>query len=142
MISITQNENKMFVKYIGGLIYNSENIYFYYKQQDNEFVKLEMNKIENNEYIIELNDIEGEISYYFENEKGELDNNFEMNYYYESESKPEANIVVIEEKSIDKKRKKLRKTYIWSKKIKLAVYKLIISLPRFITGNYRRRINL
>lgn len=142
MISITQNENKMFVKYIGGLIYNSENIYFYYKQQDNDFVKLEMNKIENNEYIIELNDIEGEISYYFENEKGELDNNFEMNYYYESECKPEANIVVIEEKSIDKKRKKLRKTYIWSKKIKLAVYKLIISLPRFITGNYRRRINL
>lgn len=142
MISITQNENKMFVKYIGGLIYNSENINFYYKQQDSEFVKLEMNKIENNEYIIELNDIEGEISYYFENEKGELDNNFEMNYYYESECKPEANIVVIEEKSIDKKRKKLRKTYIWSKKIKLAVYKLIISLPRFITGNYRRRINL
>ena len=142
MISITQNENKMFVKYIGGLIYNSENIYFYYKQQDNEFVKLEMNKIENNEYIIELNDIEGEISYYFENEKGELDNNFEMNYYYEPECKTETNIVVVEEKAIDKKRKKLRKTYIWSKKIKLAVYKLIISLPRFITGNYRRRINL
>ncbi len=142
MISITKNENKMFVKYIGGLIYNSENIYFYYKQQDKEFVKLEMNKIENNEYIIELNDIEGEISYYFENEKGELDNNFEMNYYYEPERKTEANIVVVEEKAIDKKRKKLRKTYIWSKKIKLAVYKLIISLPRFITGNYRRRINL
>lgn len=142
MISITKNENKMFVKYIGGLIYDSKSIYFNYKQPNGEFIKLEMNNIENNEYIIELNNIEGEISYYFENEKGELDNNFEMNYYYESECKPDANIVVIEEKSIDKKRKKLRKTYIWSKKIKLAVYKLIISLPRFITGNYRRRINL
>ena len=36
--------------------------------------------------------------------------------------------------------KKLRKSYIWSKKIKLAVYKIITYLPKVISGNYKKRI--
>lgn len=39
-------------------------------------------------------------------------------------------------------KKGLRKTYIWSKKVRILIYKLFRTLPRFITGNYRRRINL
>ena len=37
--------------------------------------------------------------------------------------------------------RKLRKTYIWSKKIKLAVYKIITYLPKIISGNYRRKVS-
>ena len=36
--------------------------------------------------------------------------------------------------------KGLRKTYIWSKKVKLAVYKLIKYFPKIISGNYKRKV--
>ena len=36
--------------------------------------------------------------------------------------------------------KGLRKTYIWSKKVKLAIYKIIHYVPRLISGNYRRKV--
>ena len=36
--------------------------------------------------------------------------------------------------------KRLRKSYIWSKKIRLAVYKLITYLPKIISGNYKRKV--
>lgn len=37
--------------------------------------------------------------------------------------------------------KRLRKSYIWSKKVRLAVYKLITYLPKIISGNYKRKVN-
>ena len=37
--------------------------------------------------------------------------------------------------------RKLRKTYLWSKKIKLALYKIIIYVPKLISGNYKRKLN-
>ena len=37
--------------------------------------------------------------------------------------------------------KGLRKSYIWSKKIKLAVYKIIKYIPKIISGNYKRKVN-
>lgn len=36
--------------------------------------------------------------------------------------------------------RKLRKSYIWSKKIRLAVYKIIHYLPKIISGNYKRKL--
>ena len=36
--------------------------------------------------------------------------------------------------------RKLRKSYLWSKKVKLAVYKIITYLPKIISGNYKRKI--
>ena len=36
--------------------------------------------------------------------------------------------------------KGLRKTYIWSKKLRLAVYKLLITIPKLLTGNYKKKI--
>ena len=38
--------------------------------------------------------------------------------------------------------RKLRKSYIWSKKIKLAIYKIITYLPKLISGNYKRKIDI
>jgi len=35
--------------------------------------------------------------------------------------------------------RKLRKSYIWSKKIRLAIYKMIHYFPKLISGNYKRK---
>lgn len=73
-------------------------------------------------------------SFCFKNEKNEWDNNEGSNYVFEIEH-PELALVVVEEKPI----RHLRKSYLYSKKIKLAIYKLLIYIPRLITGNYKRK---
>ena len=35
--------------------------------------------------------------------------------------------------------KKLRRSYLWSKKIRLAVYKIITYFPKRISGNYYKK---
>lgn len=37
--------------------------------------------------------------------------------------------------------RKLRKSYLWSKKIRLAVYKIITYLPKLISGNYKKKVS-
>lgn len=37
--------------------------------------------------------------------------------------------------------RRLRRSYIWSKKIRLAVYKIITYIPRIISGNYKRKVH-
>ncbi len=37
--------------------------------------------------------------------------------------------------------RKLRKSYIWSKKIRLAVYKIVTYFPKILSGNYKRRLS-
>ena len=37
--------------------------------------------------------------------------------------------------------KGLKRTYLWSKKIKLAIYKIIKYVPKIISGNYKRKVN-
>ena len=37
--------------------------------------------------------------------------------------------------------KRLRKSYIWSKKVRLAIYKIITYIPKIISGNYKRRVS-
>lgn len=36
--------------------------------------------------------------------------------------------------------KRLKRSYIWSKKIRLAVYKIITYIPKIISGNYKRKV--
>ena len=74
----------------------------------------------------------------FRNSNNEWDNNDGQNYIFPIE-KPEMSLVVTEDKEISAPRK-LRKTYLWSKKIRLAVYKIITYLPKIISGNYKRKI--
>ncbi len=47
-------------------------------------------------------------------------------------------LAVVENNTLDVPRR-LRKTYLWSKKIKLAVYKIIRYFPRIISGNYKKK---
>lgn len=74
----------------------------------------------------------------FRNSNNEWDNNEGQNYIFPIE-KAELALVVKENSSISSPRK-LRKTYLWSKKLRIAVYKLITYLPKIISGNYKRKV--
>ena len=76
----------------------------------------------------------------FRNSNNEWDNNDSQNYTFDIEKQEELALVVKEDTSIATPRK-LRKTYLWSKKIRLAVYKIITYLPKIISGNYKRKVN-
>lgn len=67
------------------------------------------------------------------------DNNNSENYVFPIE-KVELALVVQENNEVTSPRR-LRRTYIWSKKVRLAVYKIITYLPKIISGNYKRKIN-
>lgn len=74
----------------------------------------------------------------FRNALNEWDNNNSQNYIFPIE-KLELSLVLADEKQITGPRK-LRKSYIWSKKIRLAIYKVITYLPKLISGNYKRKL--
>ena len=74
----------------------------------------------------------------FRNANNEWDNNNSENYVFPIE-KQELALVVKDENSIESSHK-LRKTYLWSKKIRIAVYKIITYLPKIISGNYKRKL--
>lgn len=78
------------------------------------------------------------LNFCFRNEKSEWDNNETQNYVFPIE-KVELALVPQESTSLESPRK-LRKSYIWSKKIRLVVYKVITYLPKLISGNYKRKI--
>ena len=47
-------------------------------------------------------------------------------------------IVKEEEFSLDRPNR-LRKSYLWSKKIRISIYKIITYIPKIISGNYKRK---
>ena len=75
----------------------------------------------------------------FRNGNNEWDNNDSQNYIFPIEKK-ELALVLQEEQAISSTRR-LRKTYLWSKKIRLAVYKILTCLPKIISGNYKRKVD-
>ena len=74
----------------------------------------------------------------FRNGNNDWDNNEYQNYTFELENAP-VSLAVIENNSLEVSRR-LRRTYLWSKKIKLAVYKIIKYFPKLISGNYRKKV--
>ncbi len=79
------------------------------------------------------------LNFCFKNANGEWDNNNNCNYVFPIE-KVETENISPELALIVAPTRRLRKTYIWSKKIKIAVYKIITYLPKLISGNYKRKI--
>ena len=73
------------------------------------------------------------------NENGEWDNNYNKNYVFPIEKKSVELIVLDDEPVSLGHARKLRKSYIWSKKIRLAIYKIITYLPKVISGNYKKK---
>lgn len=88
---------------------------------------------------IELVDSDS-LNFCFKNGNEEWDNNDYQNYVFPIE-KVETAMVVQEPVASLAPARKLRKSYLWSKKIRLALYKIIISVPKLISGNYKRKIS-
>jgi hypothetical protein len=78
--------------------------------------------------------------------KNELwDNNNGQNYIFNIEklntpliNKTETGLAIIG--NSDFKKNKLRKSYIWTKKAKIKLYKFVSYVPKIISGNYKRRV--
>ena len=83
---------------------------------------------------------EGEtFNFCFRNNNNEWDNNDCQNYVFEIEKKQNQLLVLEDEPVSLGNARKLRKSYLWSKKIRLAVYKIISYLPKIVSGNYRKK---
>lgn len=78
----------------------------------------------------------------FRNGNNEWDNNDGQNYIFNLE-KPQNELIVLDDEPVSLGApRRLRKSYLWSKNIRLAVYKLITYLPKIISGNYRKKNNV
>lgn len=129
------------ISYTGKLFQEKSNDVFLHYGFDNEWKDL-------NEVQMERTDLgfQAEISlpeyetfnFCFRDENNNWDNNDTQNYVFNIE-KNETALAIREELAIDT-RPHLRKTYLWSKKIRLAVYKLLVYVPKLISGNYKRRL--
>ena len=84
---------------------------------------------------------EGEtFNFCFRNENNIWDNNECQNYVFPLE-KIQNELIVLDNEPVSLgSAKKLRKSYLWNKKIRLAVYKIITYLPKLISGNYKRKL--
>ena len=78
------------------------------------------------------------LNFCFNDGQDNWDNNDGQNYSFAIEEIPMA-LILQDELELDRPRR-LRRSYIWSKKIRLAVYKIITYLPKIISGNYKRKI--
>lgn len=119
---------------------NSEEVFIHYGFGANwdNLNEIKMDKTELG-FQTEIKLLENDIfNFCFRNENNEWDNNNSENYVFELE-KPVMDLVVSDiDYSLDRPNR-LRKTYLWNKKIRLAIYKLITYVPRLISGNYKRR---
>ena len=88
---------------------------------------------------IELLDSDS-FNFCFRNGNEEWDNNNCENYVFELES-PNLDLIVSNFDSSLDRPNRLRKSYLWSKKIRLAVYKIITYVPKLISGNYKKKVN-
>lgn len=75
----------------------------------------------------------------FRNNNNSWDNNNNCNYIFLLE-RPSLDLVLQENDFAVDRPNRLRKSYIWNKKIRLAVYKIITYLPKLISGNYKRKL--
>ena len=122
---------------------NSEKVYLHYGFgiNWNNVNEVEMEKTELG-FQVEVNLLEGEsFNLCFKNGNEQWDNNEGQNYSFPIE-KVSTELVVLEDEPVSLgTAKKLRKSYLWSKKIRLAVYKIITYLPKIISGNYKRKLS-
>jgi len=77
----------------------------------------------------------------FRNENNCWDNNEGTNYIFPLEAICNNLIKVDDPRTDISTPRKLRKSYLLSKKIRIAIYKIITVLPKIISGNYKRKVN-
>ncbi len=134
--------SKVKISYTGTLFQNaSEEVFFHYGF-GNDWDNVQDIKMEKTElgFQTEFELCSSEtLNFCFFNNKGEWDNNSGNNYIFQIEKKPVELIVLDDEPVSLGHARKLRKSYIWSKKIRLVVYKIITYLPKLISGNYSKK---
>ena len=138
---LTQN-SRVKISYTGKLFQeNSEDVYIHYGfgllWEDLNEVKMEKTDLG---FQAEIDLIDKDtFNFCFKNELDVWDNNDGNNYIFELE-KVSTDIVSIEdlESSIHTPREE-NKFYRFSKKLKLAIYKIITSIPKLISGTYKRK---
>ena len=130
------------ISYTGKLFQeNSEEVYFHYGFGLNwdDLNEIKMVKTELGfQAEIELASADT-LNFCFRDSNDVWDNNNAENYIFPIE-KIELALVVQENNEISTHRR-LRRTYLWSKKVRLAIYKILTYLPKIVSGNYKRKIN-
>ncbi len=76
----------------------------------------------------------------FKDNNGGWDNNNGENYIFPIEKNVMDLVTTDSENTNFLPARRLRKSYIWSKKVRLAIYKIITYIPKLISGNYKRKI--
>ena len=131
------------ISYMGKFFQDDcENVTLHYGfgNEWNNVNDIEMRKTELG-FQCEIALLEGEcVNLCFKNENDEWDNNEGANYVFPLEKVSQELIVLEDEPKAMSTARPLRRSYLWSKKIKLAVYKIITYLPKIISGNYTKRI--
>ncbi len=131
--------NRVKISYTGKFFQdNSTNVYIHYGfgnewegLVDAEMVKTELG------FQIEIDLIDSPtFNFCLKNENDEWDNNNGENYIFQIE-RPETALILLDD--LAKPTRGLRRSYILTKKIKLAIYKMLIYFPKLISGNYKKR---
>lgn len=139
--------SKIKISYVGTLFQNnSESVFLHYGFGTNwdSLAETEMKRTELG-FQCELEILESDtLNFCFRNSNDEWDNNEGNDYIFQIEkakSEPEElSLAITEEKGMEM-HKGLRKSYLWSKKIRLAIYKLFIYVPKIVSGNYKRKFS-
>lgn len=157
------------INYFGNLN-NSQQIYIEYFYDDisnsnTSIIKAKMSKVIGYSFVFISVEGLSKIFFRFVDENGNIDDNFGAFYQkdigevpseissvpegqtpdntsYLEEFEESSNMALVPIKESSLTRKGLRFSYKLNKRIKLLLIKLFRKLPSFITGNYRRRINL
>lgn len=139
---LVENSNVK-ISYLGQLYQDSAEevyIHFGFGQNWDNVNDIKMEKTDLG-FQAEIQLAEGDsFNFCFNNGNGVWDNNNGQNYIFPLE-KVQNELVVLEDEPVSLgSAKKLRRSYLWSKKVRLAVYKIITYLPKLISGNYKRKL--
>ena len=123
----SQNCESVFIHYGFGLNWDNVN-------------EIEMEKTELGfQAEIELSSFDT-LNFCFKDGNNNWDNNDGKNYVFPIEKTITSLVATSDTESSLLPTRRLRKSYIWSKKVRLAVYKIITYLPKIISGNYKRKV--
>ena len=129
------------ISYIGKFFQdNSEKVFIHYGFDEDwkNVDDIEMEKTELG-FQAEIQLIDSNtFNFCFKNEKEEWDNNDNQNFIFQIEH-PETALILVNTETGIAPTKRLKKSYILKKKIKISIYKVLTYLPKLITGNYKRK---
>ena len=136
--------SKVKISYIGKLYQEaSEEVFIHYGFGGNwdNINDIQMNKTDLG-FQAEIELLEGDsFNFCFKDSNDNWDNNEGENYIFPLE-KVQTELLVLEDEPVSLgSARKLRRSYLWSKKVRLAVYKIITYLPKLISGNYKRKLS-